>query len=286
MLKALIVTVAYNPTKSVMQNLEIDYYPHLVVDNSECETIWLKEYCQLVGHFYQWMGDNLGIAKALNVGAEYAMNHGYDYIVTMDQDSCLTESLLFNMAEKINNFRDMDKVAIFSPKHVLYALQFENPRQNNYSENIAITMTSGNWVNLKLWQDLGGFNESLFIDGVDMEYYLRAKISNYKVITFLNIFLKHNLGNSLRNYKVFHYQFDVSNHSAIRRYYMVRNYLFIIFKYRSYFEKIPELKIYCRVLVKLPIIVLLFESEKYIKLKYMVLGCIDFLLKKYEKRVF
>ena len=42
--------------------------------------------------------ENLGIATALNVGIKKALNEGYDWVITMDQDSKAND----NMIEKID----------------------------------------------------------------------------------------------------------------------------------------------------------------------------------------
>lgn len=281
MLQVLIVTVAYNPPKSLISNLAVDYYPHMIVDNSEQETIWLKEYCSENGHVYRWLGDNLGIAKALNLGAKYALSQGFAYIVTMDQDSKLTNDILVNMDAKIFNFNHKNNVAIFSPRYRVLGLNDnEQLKPHQYTEDITLLMTSGNWVNLDIWNDLGGFNDDLFIDGVDVEYYLRSKLSNYRVIAFLDIFLEHALGSRAKCYWIGKYGFDVWNHSAIRKYYIARNYAYITSKYLNRFS---EVGIYKKIIIKMPISIILFEDDKYRKLWYFFLGYLDFLRGRYGK---
>lgn len=285
MLNVLIVSVAYNPPTTILKNLEADYYPHLVIDNSEQEMVWLKEYCLLHNHIYQWMGGNVGIAKALNVGASYAMQHGFDYIVTMDQDSKLTKQMLIAVEEKILNFADYSEVAVFSPKHQILPDDVDICKGNDdiISDDIFLSMTSGNFVNLAIWKKLNGFDENLFIDGVDIDYYIRAHLSGYKVITFLNLFISHELGGEFNHKKILRYGFDVWNHSAVRKYYIVRNYLYIYKKYRC---KILGVSLFRKVAIKLPISVLFFEKNKISKLFKCVQGYIDYRrgkLGKYEK---
>lgn len=281
MLKALIVTVAYNPPQSIVSNLEVDCYPHMVVDNSERETIWLKEYCLQHNHIYQWLGDNLGIAKALNVGAEYALQHCFEYIVTMDQDSELTYELIKAMDFKIYSFPHCKNVAIFSPRYSVLGLNDnEQLKPHQYTEDITLLMTSGNWVNLNIWKYLGGFNNDLFIDGVDVEYYIRSKLCNYRVVTFLDIFLEHSLGNKPECRWIGKYGFDVWNHSATRKYYIARNYNYI---YQQYKDNVSEVKLYYKIMYKMPFAIIFFEKNKFSKLWCFFCGYIDFLRGKYGK---
>lgn len=278
MLNVLIVTVAYNPPTTILKNLEVDYYPHLVIDNSEQETVWLKEYCLLHNHIYQWMGGNVGIAKALNVGAEYAIDNDYEYIVTMDQDSKLTNVLLDKMGQAIENYNMISVVAVFSPRHV-DSYNTSNVTQSETTNNF-FAMSSGNFLNLSIWHKLGGFNEELFIDMVDVEYYVRALINNYQVITFQKIGISHSIGNESCIHWVGKYGFDVWNHGKIRKYYQARNFWYV---YKKYHQQMPELIFIKKIIRKMPISIILFEKNKLGKLYYYLRGYIDYLRGKLGK---
>jgi rhamnosyltransferase len=277
-LKALIVTVAYNPPASVVQNLEIDFYPHLVVDNSDQETIWLKDYCNQHGHEYRWLGENLGIAKALNVGAEYAIQQRFEYIVTMDQDSELTQLYLFDMEHFIDSYALVNNVSVFSPTHLVGE---EQKSFCKYSvEKTIHTMASGNFVFLKSWSSLKGFDEKLFIDAVDTDFYIRSLLSDQVVLVCKHIFLRHRMGNMPTSRWIGKYGFDVWNHSAVRKYYIARNYTYIVNKYLKY---LPEVKYYQKIIYKMPISIILFEDDKLRKLWCLFYGYFDFLRGKYGK---
>lgn len=271
MLSALIVTVAYNPPESIIQNLEIDFYPHMVVDNSEQETIWLRDYCAEHHHVYQWLGDNLGIAKALNVGAEYAIENGFDYIVTMDQDSELTIDILIRLSNYILSYKNIKQVALFSPRHI-------NPSdtyilRTSEVENDIFVMTSGNFVNLRIWGLVGMYDEKLFIDMVDFDFNARAILLGYKVLTVNTIEMNQFVGNNATTKWIGKYGFDVWHHNKIRKYYQARNYNYIYSKYCNF---IPEVNLIKKIIRKMPIGILLFESNKVEKIYYYFLGVFDF----------
>lgn len=280
-MKVLIVTVAYNPPQSILSKLNINYYPHLVVDNSEQETTWLKSYCLDNNHAYVWLGDNLGIAKALNVGAEYAIKHGFDYIVTMDQDSLLTNQLLDKVTKFILDYQDSDTVAIFSPRHINEGADLHNVIAD--VTNDFYTMSSGNFLKLSIWQKLGQFDESLFIDMVDVDFYIRALINGYKVLTIQHITMLHYMGNRSHIRWIGKYGFDVWNHDKVRKYYQARNFFHIYKKYRNYF---PEVLFIKKMIRKMPITILFFENNKMAKLYYFFRGYIDFLRGKFGKIYF
>ena len=48
-------------------------------------------------------GENTGIGKALNAAAMFALDNGYTYLLTMDQDSAFTASTFKDYIRIINN---------------------------------------------------------------------------------------------------------------------------------------------------------------------------------------
>lgn len=270
-MKGIIVSVAYNPPLSLAENLASDFLPHLVVDNSFEESIWLKDLCRDKGYQYYWMGGNVGIAAALNCGAKLAVEQGYSYIVTMDQDSRLSNELL----TQLNNFIEADtfseRCAIVSPLHIINGLR-DDYQGVEVKDDPLFSMTSGNWVNLHIWQELGGFDERLFIDGVDIDYYLRAHLAGYKVLTLCNIHMSHNLGSNCKTYRLFGFNIEVMNHSAIRKYYIARNYLYL---YQTYKHQYPHVVMLIKILLKSFIAIIFFEKCKLSKLQLFALGFFD-----------
>ncbi len=148
--------------------------------------------------------------------------------------------------------------------------------------NSILTMTSGNFVNLDVWQKLDGFNNELFIDMVDVEYYCKALLDNYKVLTIVDVVMEHGLGVNFRRKVIFGKIFDILNHNAIRKYYQVRNSLFVYFKYK---DLLPDTIPLYKFVIKQFIVTILYENNKLKKLKYMLLGCLDYKRQKFGKLV-
>lgn len=278
MVKILIVTIAYNPTSEIMNILDIIGFPHLVIDNSDIENLWLKILCLESGHDYLRLGENKGVAVALNKGAEFAIEQGYDYIVTMDQDSKLTEEVLLQMIDFINHYKDIGNVAIFSPRHINPSDKYVK-RREEYLNDI-FTMTSGNFLNLQIWQKLKGFNDKLFIDLVDFDYNARAILAGYKILTINTIEMLQYVGENATTKWVGKYGFDVWHHGKIRKYYQARNYNYI---YKQYKNRLPEVKLLKKIIRKMPIGIILFENNKLPKLLYYLLGVIDYYRGKFGK---
>lgn len=279
MLKGLIVSVAYNPPLSLTENLAVDYFPHLIVDNSAEESKWLKEFCDQAGHQYYWLGGNQGIAAALNYSAQLALEQGFTHLVTMDQDSRLSNELLSRLNDFVENAPDLQKIAVASPLHMINGLD-DYHQGEGVKDDPLISMTSGNLLNLAIWEKLGGFTQKLFIDGVDIDYYLRACLADYRVLTLCDVRMVHDLGNACQMHEICGYRFEVTNHSALRKYYIARNFLYL---YQTYKQRYSPVKIYIKILLKMIVATACFEENKINKLRFIALGIIDYFRGRWGK---
>ena len=275
------VVVLYNPTKEMLSN--IDSYIHQVdrlyaVDNSDVKNLeFVKKVKALPNVIYIDNNGNKGIASALNIAAVEAINENYKWLLTMDQDSKITPSMLTEMLEYVQS-EMVDKISMLSPFHA-------NPYQlladsiQKYTEVLA-AMTSGCLLNLNNYIQIGPFDEEMFIDHVDHEYCLRSHQKGYNIIRVNNAVLQHNVGN-LNQHTLFGKNFFSTNHSPIRSYYSFRNRIRLI---KRYYKSFPG---YCfhssiRFLIDLGIIVL-YEDKKIVKLKMMGIGIFDGVRGRYGK---
>ncbi|MBR3660497.1 MAG: glycosyltransferase family 2 protein [Bacilli bacterium] len=265
------VVVFYHPTESNISNID-DYKDCIdkiyVVDNSDDDIIRIKNDKKIE---YIKLYENLGIAKALNIGAKKAINDGYDYLLTMDQDSKISSSNIIAMLNFIEQNKNNLKIGLVSPYHNIKS--GEDDRINNtYEEKIEV-MTSGNIIDLKAYQEIGGFKDWLFIDCVDMDYGMNLNKHGYKVIRLNDVILEHELG-KVKIHKLFNKEYPCYNHSPIRRYYMVRNTLYLKDMYYDLFKD------HCDYLIRVQIgqvkRILVFEKDKYKKLKMMYKGYKDY----------
>ena len=218
---------------------------------------------------------NLGIATALNYAAKEAIREGYEFLLTMDQDSKFKKNdfkKLKALASKI----DWSKIGIISPWHNT-KLKVTKPKEKiDYPIDV---MTSGNIVNLEIFSKLKGFKDFLFIDGVDIEYCLNLKKNGYKIMRCNTIELTHDLGNIFyRNF--LGKEFMCDNHNYLRVYYMTRNYRNIR---KLYHDIAPE---FCDKLIKIKGLIfkiIFFENDKFRKLRSIFWGILDYQSAKYGK---
>lgn len=275
------VIVLYRPNDDVFNCIET-YAKQVkqiyLIDNSEAPDVdRFRVYCQNRPFEYYALGNNFGIAKALNIGAEKAIADGFDYLLTMDQDSRAAPGMverLYSVGEKVG----WQSIVMLAPMH---RIGWEHERIPGEYASVVTAWTSGCLVNLSAYRTIGPFEEKLFIDFVDHEYCLRSKRYGFQVIKVADANLFHGIGENLRVVKVFGKNLFISNHSHIRRYYIARNRLYVDFKYFLY---CPSFCIYdfIKILSEIMVIVL-FEANKIRKLKMTMYGIFDFLRANYGK---
>ena len=264
------VVVLYNPDQKVLDNISsyIDELDVLyLVDNSSVDNskFFLNdkfEYIPLL--------KNTGIAHALNVGAKKALDSNYKCLLTMDQDSKFEADALKNMKNIIDNDIDKNNVGIYSPCH---KTAISDPVPSELFTSPLVVMTSGNIINLDIYKCVEGFKEWMFIDCVDFEYGLNVRKHGYTIKQINTVFLDHELGDYeikyFLNKKIF-----CDNHSALRRYYIVRNSFYL---YDLYHDDFPD---YCEAVKRQAkqsfFYATVFEKHGFKKLIYMIRGYRDY----------
>lgn len=264
------VVTLYNPTDEDIKNIDtyIDDVDKLyIIDNTEGESN-IDRIPSNKKIDYRFKNENVGVATALNIGAEEALKDGYKYLLTMDQDTSFNSDTLKVLKADLENI-DMSKIAILTPWHST-KLKIDKPvKKYDLPDDV---MTSANILNLDIWKEIGGFKDWLFIDGVDIEYCLNVISHGYYILRNNSVEVEHNLGDLFYK-KIGHRTFLCTNHSAIRRYYIMRNYHYILDMYKEFNPA------YCYSLVSQKhnmIGVLLFERKKIKKIKMYIRGYKDY----------
>ena len=277
------VVVTFNPVSDFVPNLSLinSQVEHIViVDNgSSAATLSLldsvqEQFCCTIIRNKM----NLGIAAALNQGCRFAVEHDFAWIVTFDQDSTVTENFIQALLLDAAQVKDLGMI---SPRYVDRRSNNAIPLPKTSSGRLITTLTSGRLLRTDSYIKAGPFNESLFIDCVDIEYCLRLRSMERCIAESGNAVLLHSLGKTTFH-KVLGRNLPVTNHSPTRRYYMTRNSLYVSFQYpreRSWIRHnrlntfIDAMKI------------LLFEKQKLAKLRFMIKGIVDCLRGRMGKQV-
>lgn len=180
---------------------------------------------------------NAGVAAALNHGFEWAIQNGFDALVSFDQDSRPGKGMVGQLQNTwLQASQQFPNVGAIGPAtvdrlsgHVMFTFAPYNWTRHRFlpdqdkSYVVDHLITSGCLMPCHVWQDVGPMTESLFIDWVDNEWCARARRKNYILLMDGGTQMGHSIGEVSRPllWRRFHL------HNPIRHYYLLRNALLI-----------------------------------------------------------
>lgn len=216
------------------------------------------------------LDDNLGIAYAQNVGVDFAQKEGADWVLTLDQDSSCAKNMvdkLIDVAERYGK----EKVGFCCP-----VINYQAPAQEFSRvpgvECIDYAISSGCLFPMSTLQSVGRQRDDYFIDSVDFEYCLRLAAKGYRMLRVNDAVLNHRLG-LRRQVDFLGIVFSISVHAPFRRYYSVRNHIFLVKMYWRYAPTFLIKKTFFLLLLFLQI--LLLENKKMENIRQCGRGVAD-----------
>lgn len=223
---------------------------------------------------------NYGIARALNEGVKFARKNNFKWILTMDQDSIAEGKMVDKLLECAKFYANYSRVVSFSP-NILYAREIYQNRKikSKLYQKCLTVITSGNLVKTDVFNDFIKYEEKLFIDSVDFDFCLKLRMNGFKIIRCNNVSLTHALG-EMRFIKIFDIKIPYHVHSPTRKYYMMRNNIYIFKKYSSkntWFCLKKQLFIFIFCIQSLAL-----EDNRLINLKYLFKGFLDGIFNKFN----
>ena len=262
MLKCAGVVVIYNPDNHVINNIKsyIDQVSILyIVDNTENECdIGLKLERNFPDMKYEYIGlkKNIGLAAALNIGIKKAIKEGYEWILTMDQDSSFYNEIIDIYYQYIEK-HDTDKVAIIAPQYKTDRIRLK--KTVGYKK-IYWTMQSADFINLNAMKKLGLLENSYFIDCIDYEYCLRARKNHYQIVCCNEAILNHSPATTkIKKFGTIKLKYGCA--SSTRSYYKVRNSLYMFQKYHNFLSLGIVIKEWLKILI-------LYDNKQQYFLKF------------------
>lgn len=259
----LCVVVVYNPDILLLieniQGVIGDVKKVIVWQNSKLATEDINSlYSSFGNEKLSFVGNktNDGIPKALNYAIDHMEEYECDYLLTMDQDS-----RWINFHTYISFIEKEPKDRIYGPEIIANTDTNNEDRLNKHLmiRGAGYVITSGMLCHRGVLLVVGRFNESLFIDAVDEEYCYRARKTGIQSVQVHGAYLRQQFGAS-RIESFAGRKTIVSNYSASRYYYIVRNHLYLI---RSGLPTKEEKKSIFINYVRAPIVkCLLFENHK------------------------
>lgn len=118
-----VVMVSYNPVSETGVNVNAlvgQVAEVVIVDNGSVGQESLELLAKLAGQetvTVKYNPTNVGIAAALNQGVRYALDRGYEWVATFDQDSLAPSHFIQTMLAEYESFTEQELVAIIASKY-------------------------------------------------------------------------------------------------------------------------------------------------------------------------
>ena len=172
---------------------------------------------------------NYGVAMGLNQIMRYALDNGYTWVLTLDQDTFVYHSLI-SIYEKYVHMHDVAMINCQYIDRNYYDYRFYEQKREFAYVNECIT--SGCLTNAELVMKCGGFDNRMFIDLVDNDMCATLRENGYKIVSVKHIGYLHSLGDVTKK-KIFGYNLKLFHYSPMRIYYLSRNTIYYIRKHHS-----------------------------------------------------
>lgn len=273
------LVVLYNPTEQTVANLMSFSrcgFPLIAMDNTPGLNENSTRICELENMEYHSMGGNAGLAEALYQGCEIAIEKGYDYVLTLDQDTVVPQQTAAKLVERTEKDTE-HRIAIVCPE--VYAFTNEsNDLSCTYAvyickaeseEACSWVMTSCSLMNLAWYIKAGKIDRTLFIDHIDIDLGMKFHLCGGSIMRQKNAPVYQHLGHAEARkllWKTIHPMFD----SPVRTYYVTRNQYYLAKKYGRTFWKFSKVS-YAKMLIK----IFFYETEKREKWKMFIKGISD-----------
>lgn len=185
------------------------------------------------------LNSNIGVATALNKGITMAIAAGATYILSFDQDSIPSDTMVAHLVAAAQKLRRQgENIAAVGPLLIDRRSRSRTPFvrikwhgiTRNYCSGSAsqihptdFLVTSGMLVPTPVFSSVGLPEEGLFIDNIDMEWCFRARSMGYALYGVCDAVMQHSVGDHV--YRLG--PFSLYRHNPVRQYYIMRNRLWL-----------------------------------------------------------
>lgn len=282
----------YSVTKDCLLSLEKITHPNyevILVDNGSTDGSVEKLEKEFSGITFLKNKKNLGFAAGNNIGIKYALSHGADYILLLNNDTEVAPDFLDAVVKtaesdkkigivgaKIYYHTDPKKIDSAGADYIWWRvsgkLRFHGKKDNFKLQGAKITdFVSGCCMLVKcaVFDDIGFLHEPYFHGFEDIDFCLRAKKAGWNIVVDLDAHIWHKVSASAGG-----------EFSFINTYYGARNRLFYAFKKAHNF--IGGFILLCFIL---PIRIVQWTTKgKFFAVKGTALGIFDFFRGKMGKQ--
>lgn len=240
MIWSLIIT--YNPEHARLRLVLDSLLPQvdgvLIVDNASSNSIEhaLQFYSNSV--CIRKLSENVGIAKAQNIGIQWLRQQNAEYVLLMDHDSVPAPDMVVSLLSSYKRLLECDMpIAVVGPMYADRRFSDHSPfirienlklrrlqcEPGHVFVEVSYLVASGNLIRISTFDVVGEMNEDLFIDYVDIEWCLRASSMGLKSYGVCNAYMDHYLGDQ----PIVIMSKKYPSRSPLRHYYMFRNAIYL-----------------------------------------------------------
>lgn len=178
---------------------------------------------------------NVGLAAAQNIGIDHARAHGHTHVLLLDQDSVAAPDMVAQLLKAAADAGQRARVGAVGPR-------FRDPREQRDAPFVRVAfpmsrklwcdkgcpeiecdflISSGALIALDVLDAVGGMDDGIFIDNVDMEWSFRARSLGYRLFGVCAATMEHHLGDDRT--PVLGGRAHVVRHGPARLYFIMRN---------------------------------------------------------------
>ena len=219
----------------------------IVIDNGSSNQAHLMDMLQQLGIKkikLRCLKTNLGIGAAHNHGIAMAKEIDEDYVLLLDQDSLVKPDMVDALYDAVLQLESSGEIVNLAAVGARYIgglgndsffvrfgwLKFKRQYCLRSEHGIIpadFLISSGSLIPMSSIEEVGSMDASLFIDHVDTEWFLRAKVKGFQAYGVCQAMMQHGLGEQTRSVRLFGIgrTRHVPQHKPFRYYYMFRNSL-------------------------------------------------------------
>ncbi len=270
------IIVTYNPDiDRLSKNIGIvikQVNKIIIVDNNssninEIENLVSREEYSEYGHITLIENaENRGLAYALNEGFKIAITESANWVLTLDQDSLVPDDYI----KLCSRYFDIPEIGIITCGYFEEGsgISVKNENAKSYFTFVKRSITSAAVVRIEAYLKCGGYDNNLFTDYVDFDFSIRVRNKGYYILYMNDVLFSHQLGDS-RAVNFLFWKFRYSSHSVKRERLIARSIVIFAKKYKEgiIFDYLSLGKhLFC---------ILFYDSEKFNKIKSLILGISD-----------
>jgi len=277
------VIVTFNPALEDLRSFITRITPQVervgIIDNGSTLDIEQELKAPLNSVQIIKLAQNRGLAAAQNVGIEWAINAGAQYLIFFDQDSEPKEdmvSVLLNGLQALEKqgvavgavgpyFLDLRKFPSLKSGDKLSDASFNTPQRT--------LIASGSLISVEAVKRIGPMAPELFIDYVDLEWCLRANALGCEHFQIANAYMTHAIGEEPIQFLGKFWP----SHNPERHYFMFRNAIWL---YKKNWVPIQWKLIDGLKLIRKFIFYALFAKPRWVHIRMMSRGILHGLINR------